>query len=51
MYQTDLIVVDRPSAILLFGNSLPDLQLAAAKNNQANDLTFRSHMPWTELAA
>ena len=24
---------------------------AAGKNNQANDLTFRSHMPWTELAA
>ena len=47
--QTDLIFVARPSAILLFASSAGCR--AAGKNNQANDLTFRSHMPWTELAA
>ena len=40
MCQTDLIFVARPSAIILFASSL---QLV--KNNQANVLTFRSHMP------
>ena len=43
MYQTDVMFVARPSAIP-FSASSP-------QNNLANDLTFRSHMPWTELAA
>ena len=51
MYQTDLILVARPSAILLFASSLHAAVEQLVKNNQANDLTFRSHMPWIELAA
>ena len=49
MYQTDLIFVARPSAILLLRAACSCR--AAGKNNQANYLTFRSRMPWTELAA
>ena len=41
MYPTDLMVVARDSIVCG----------AADNNNLPNELTFRSHMPWTELAA
>ena len=40
MYQTDLMFV--PRDYIVCG--------AADKNNLPNDLTFGSHMPWTELS-
>ena len=50
MYQTDLMFVARHQRDSIVSEQPADVG-AADTNNLANDFTFRSHMPWTELAA